>query len=338
MKSETRNNSLPGRIAIIVLFLIFWMGYSAIVSEASGKPVSVGIAWSNVPDSYSYTSTIMAVKEAGATPVILDMVKSYDLNYDKKGNLIDSKDEHGILTSRAAKLVKCNQWQNSNAAAVMKGIDCIIFPGGWDISPTLYYNEQPWHGIEVDSDYSAERDVSDYLLFSYCLEKNIPTLAICRGMQMLSIVSGAEIVQDIPRWFAEEGAVYRYQHRDRRKKGFQAHGIDIMKQDSLLFGIVGRGRIEGCPSWHHQAVRSVDATRLVVTATADTDGIKVIEGVERPDKKFVLGIQFHPEVAIRKILKNEQDADQFMDYETVMKLFRALIDAGAETSNHRRLH
>ena len=202
MKSETRNNSLPGRIAIIVLFLIFWMGYSAIVSEASGKPVSVGIAWSNVPDSYSYTSTIIAVKEAGATPVILDMVKSYDLNYDKKGNLIDSKDEHGILTSRAAKLVKCNQWQNSNAAAVMKGIDCIIFPGGWDISPTLYYNEQPWHGIEKDSDYSAERDVSDYLLFSYCLEKNIPTLAICRGMQMLSIVSGAEIVQDIPRWFA----------------------------------------------------------------------------------------------------------------------------------------
>ena len=140
MKSETRNSSLPGRIAIIVLFLIFWMGFSAIVSEASGKPVSVGIAWSNVPDSYSYTSTIIAVKEAGATPVILDMVKSYDLNYDKKGNLIDSKDEHGILTSRAAKLVKCNQWQNSNAAAVMKGIDCIIFPGGWDISPTLYYN------------------------------------------------------------------------------------------------------------------------------------------------------------------------------------------------------
>ena len=91
MKSETRNSSLPGRIAIIVLFLIFWMGYSAIVSEASGKPVSVGIAWSNVPDSYSYTSTIIAVKEAGATPVILDMVKSYDLNYDKKGNLIDSK-------------------------------------------------------------------------------------------------------------------------------------------------------------------------------------------------------------------------------------------------------
>jgi putative glutamine amidotransferase len=220
----------------------------------------------------------------------------------------------------------------------MKGIDCIIFPGGWDISPTLYYNEQPWHGIEVDSDYSAERDVSDYLLFSYCLEKNIPTLAICRGMQMLSIVSGAEIVQDIPRWFAEAGVEYRYQHRDRRKKVFLAHGIDILNQDSLLFGIVGRGRIEGCPSWHHQAVRSVDATRLVVTAVTDTNGIKVIEGIERPDKKFVLGIQFHPEVAIRKILKNEQDADQFMDYETVMKLFRALIDAGAETSNHRRLH
>ena len=79
-------------------------------------------------------------------------------------------------------------------------------------------------GIEKDSDYSAERDVSDYLLFSYCLEKNIPILAICRGMQMLSIVSGAEIVQDIPRWFAEEGAEYCYQHRDRRKKGSRLMG------------------------------------------------------------------------------------------------------------------
>ena len=338
MKSETRNNSLSGRIAIIVLFLIFWTGYFAIVSEASEKSVLAGIAWSNVPDSYSYTSTIRAVKEAGATPIILDIVKSYDLNYDEKGNLIDSKDEHGILTSRAAKLVKCNQWQNSNAAAVMKGIDCVIFPGGWDISPTLYYNEQPWHGIEEDSDYSAERDVSDYLLLSYCVEKNIPTLAICRGMQMLSIISGAELVQDIPQWFVEEGVEYRYQHRDKGKKVFPAHGIDILNHDSLLFGILGRGRIEGCPSWHHQAVRSVDATRLVVTAVTDTNGVKVIEGVERPDKKFVVGLQFHPEVAIRKILDNEQDADQYMDHATVMKLFRALFDAGAETLNHLRLH
>ncbi|MBR4908336.1 MAG: gamma-glutamyl-gamma-aminobutyrate hydrolase family protein [Acidaminococcaceae bacterium] len=216
MKSKIRYYSLPGRIASIVLFLILWMSCSAIVSEASGKPLSVGIAWSNVPDSYSYTSTIRAVKEAGGTPVILDMVKSYDLNYDEEGNLIDAKDERGILASKAAKLVKCNRWQNSNAAALMEGIDCIIFPGGWDISPTLYYDRQAWHGIEEDSDYSAERDVSDYLLLSYCLEQDIPTR---RGMQMLAIVSGAEIVQDIPQWFAEKGVEYGYQHRDREKKG-----------------------------------------------------------------------------------------------------------------------
>lgn len=262
MRSATKNHGLPRRIVLAVLFLILWVGYPAIVSDASEKPLSVGIAWTNVPDGYTYTSIIQTVEAAGETPVTLDLVKSYDLDYDETGNLIDSKDEHGILTSEAAKLVKCNRWQNSNAAAVMEGIDCIIFPGGWDISPTLYYDEQPWHGIEEDGDYSAERDVSDYLLLSYCLDHDIPTLAICRSMQMLSILSGAEMVQDIPQWFAEAGVEYNDQHRDKEKKEFPPHEIDLSGRDSLLFDILGRDRIEGCPSWHHQAVRSVEGTRL----------------------------------------------------------------------------
>ncbi|MBQ1890499.1 MAG: gamma-glutamyl-gamma-aminobutyrate hydrolase family protein, partial [Selenomonas sp.] len=53
--------------------------------------------------------------------------------------------------------------------------------------------------------YSAERDVSDYLLMSYCLEKDVPVLAICRGMQMLSVVSGADIIQDIPTYMSGLG-------------------------------------------------------------------------------------------------------------------------------------
>ncbi|MBR4908335.1 MAG: gamma-glutamyl-gamma-aminobutyrate hydrolase family protein [Acidaminococcaceae bacterium] len=75
-----------------------------------------------------------------------------------------------------------------------------------------------------------------------------------------------------------------------KKKVFSSHAIDILNHDSLLFGIFGRDRIAGCPSWHHQAIRSVDATRLVVTAAIDNNGIQVIEGVERPDKKFVVGL------------------------------------------------
>lgn len=144
-------------------------------------------------------------------------------------------------------------------------------------------------------------------------------------------ISVSSMVQDIPQWFAEAGGEYNDQHRDKEKKEFPPHEIDLSGRDSLLFDILGRDRIEGCPSWHHQAVRSVEGTRLVVTATTDTNGIQIIEAVERPDKTFVVGLQFHPEVAIRKVLDHDQDADQYMDYATAMSLFQALFDAGEET-------
>ena len=72
---------------------------------------------------------------------------------------------------------------------------------------------------------------------------------------------------------------------------------------------------------------NIDNTRLIMTAQTETDGKRVIEGVERPDKKFCVGVQFHPEVAVRKNLENEKDADSFMDYDTALSLFKAFIDA-----------
>ena len=142
---------------------------------------------------------------AGAEPVVLDMVQSTDLEYDDSGLLTGSKDEHGILKSTAAKQVKLNRWQHSNAEEILSGFDCIVFPGGSDISPTLYYKEQGWHGIEGDTDYSAERDVSDYLLMTYCLDEDIPMLCICRGMQMLAVVSGADMIQDVGQYLEKKG-------------------------------------------------------------------------------------------------------------------------------------
>ena len=68
--------------------------------------------------------------------------------------------------------------------------------------------------MEAREGYSAERDVSDYLLMSYCLGKDIPILAICGGMQMLSVVSGADMLRDIPYYLREQGIDYRYEHRN----------------------------------------------------------------------------------------------------------------------------
>lgn len=321
--------------SIIALLLI--ASIVAILSACSGEDAkseqNVYIAWSNNQESYSFISTLRTVEAAGAKPVVLEQALSADLHYDEKGELTDAdEDKHGMLTPQAAKRVKVNTWQNSNVETIMKGVDCVIFPGGSDISPTLYYDEQKWHGIKDDTDYSSERDVSDYILLSYCLENDIPILAICRGMQMLSIVSGADMIQDLGQWYEEQGIEYDNDHRDTKKENFVTHSVSVVSKDSHLYRITGKETIDKVPSWHHQAVENIDNTRLVKTAQAETDNDNDnelgIEGVERPDKRFCVGVQFHPEVAVRKYVEKEKDAESFMDYDTALSLFTALIDAG----------
>lgn len=301
---------------------------SACSSQTTKEMPTVCIAWSNNKDSFSYSSTRMTLESLGTEPVMLDQILSPDLEYDESNMLVGATDEHGILTSEAAKLVKNNTWEGSNVEEMLRDVDCVVVPGGADICPTMYYDEQKWHGIVAETDYSAERDVSDYILVSYCLEHDIPMLCICRGMQMLSVVSGANMTQDIGQWLASEGVEYHHLHADPEKKKLVPHEVTILSRDSLLFDIIGADSIEGVPSWHHQAVCDVDDTRLVVTATTDTDGKQVIEAVERPDKTFCMGLQFHPEVAVRQHLDGDAEAGDFMDCEKALSFFEALLKAG----------
>lgn len=104
---------------------------------------------------------------------------------------------------------------------------------------------------------------------SYCLDHGIPVMGFCRGMQMLSVISGAEMMQDVPAYFAENGVEYGYEHRNQKAapdsyRDYAPHEV-LVKDKSLLFDIVGTSTLTGCPSWHHQAVKNVDNTRLAVT-------------------------------------------------------------------------
>lgn len=288
--------------------------------------VNLGIAWTHAPDSFTYVGVKIAAGETGANVKILDMVKSGDLNYDENNKLVDAKDEKGVLSSGAAKIVKEKRWKNSNVEEVLRGIDCLILPGGCDISPTLLKEEQPWHDVEGDEEVCAERDVSDYILMSYCLDKDIPVLCICRGMQLMGVVSGADMVQDLPKYFEEIGVEYNYFHREAPKVYFMSHSADVAP-GSLLHKIMGTDCIEGCPSWHHQMVKDVRGTGLVVTATTNTNGVNIIEAIERPDLQFCLGVQYHPEIPVRILALGEYERETMMDHDTAMKVFNALIDA-----------
>lgn len=315
------------RRRILLQALVSIPAICAASSCAPTQAKNIYIAWSNKQDSYSFVSTVKTVEAIGCNPVVLDMVKSSDVPYREDGSLLNAVDEQGILLSEYAVKVKENAWKHSNVEDIVKGVDCVIFPGGSDICPTLYKEEGQWHGIEGDTDYAASRDVSDYLLMSYCLEKNVPLLAICRGMQMLSVVSGAKMIPDIPTYFASLGKDDGGTHRDPEKKIFAAHDVEILDTSSLLYCITRRDMLEKVPSWHHQGVLSLADTKLSLTAQTVTDGVSMIEGVERKDLSFCLGVQFHPEVAVRKVVDKEADADRYMDLDSASSFFKALNQA-----------
>jgi len=315
-------------ISIMLLLGALTVG-GAEVTPLPGKPV-VGIAWRADTDSEFFTNICRAVEDAGGAWVMLDQVRSADLAYDDAGHLTECVAELGMLDAVGGKYVRCNTWHGSNAEAAVGDVSIVLFTGGEDISPSLYYAPEPWHGIVDEIDYNAERDVSDYLTMTYCLDHDIPVMGFCRGMQMLSVVSGGEVIQDVPAYFAENGLEYHYEHRNQKAapdayRDYAPHAVQVAR-DSLLYGIVGTESLEGCPSWHHQAVKNVDNTRLAVTGYTDTDGVRMIEAVERTDKTFAVGLQFHPEAAIVKNLDEAENRGDFMDYDTAAAIFRFIVD------------
>lgn len=176
---------------------------------------------------------------------------------------------------------------STEAAAknALAGIDAIILTGGEDLDPK-WYGEEPLKdadGKNVNV-VNARRDTSDMLYIKGALGLDMPMLCICRGMQLLNVVCGGTLWQDIPMQIGETIV-----HRDPDKRVFVTHLIRIEK-GSLLNTVVGYS-VARVNSWHHQAVKDV-GEGLVVTARAD-DGI--VEAMEMPGKTFVFATQFHPE-------------------------------------------
>ena len=318
-------------IMMSILLLGMCHAGSAETSAFPAKPV-IGIAWRADTDSEFFTNICKAIEAADGEWVMLEQVRSADLSYDEKGKLTQGVTALGSLDEDAAKLVRINTWHNSNAEEAVGNVSIVLFTGGEDISSTLFFHAEPWHGIPEEIDYNAERDVSDYLTMTYCLDQDIPVMGFCRGMQMLSVVSGAEIIQDVPAYFAERGVAYHYEHRNQKAtpdsyRDYAPHDVKVAP-DSFLREMAGVDTLSGCPSWHHQAVKNVDNTRLAVTGTTETNGIEMIEAVERTDKTFAVGLQFHPEAALVKHLENAENRNDFMDYDTALSVFQWIVQEG----------
>ncbi len=92
-----------------------------------------------------------------------------------------------------------------------------------------------------------------------------------------------------------------YEHRREKSEGetyrdYTPHDVNIAS-DSRLAKMFGTTALTAVPSWHHQAILSVEGTPLCVTATTTVSGMETVEGIERKDKHCAVAVQFHPEAA-----------------------------------------
>ena len=290
--------------------------------------IVIGIAWRESLTGSSYIGTYNAIEAIGAKPVLLGQVRSTDLSYTDGKIDAAHLDENEILLLDDANNIKRYTHSHSNAADVMQNIDAVVFTGGEDISPTLFATPEPWHGIEAEKDFNITRDVSDYILLSYCIDNDIPTLCICRGAQMLGVVAGAPLIQDIPTYYAGLGIDYNYIHRYNKSnpdaaKEYISHPSVVTRKNSLFYDIIKADTLHGCPSWHHQAIGDLSNTSAVVTATTISQGVEIAEALEIPDKEFIVGVQFHPEYVMAK----EDSGGKYMDKSTTLRFFEALAHA-----------
>lgn len=295
------------------------------------KPV-IGISWAynDQADEYAYYKTV--IKTAGGIPVELDRITNSSVAYDAEGMILsDYIEESGNLKLEYADVVKSNDFTKSNVASALTDIDGVFFTGGEDISPNLFATPTPVdnEGEEIN----ATRDISDYTLMAYCIERDIPTFAVCRGQQMMSIVSGCTFIQDIPNYYAAQDQEYNHLHRmpvGTPNRDYERHDVDIFETGSKwLYNIVGSTELKNVSSWHHQAVEGVEGTNLTVVAKTTYNGIDIIEAVERQDKTFCLGVQFHPENDCGIVLYDNEPEKALCDFDVCMGFFTTLVEYAA---------
>ena len=168
---------------------------------------------------------------------------------------------------------------------ILDEVDGILLTGGGDVDPVLYKEER--HPLTHDAE--PGRDEFEIDLARRAMSDNVPLLAICRGAQVLNVAAGGTLVQDIPSAIASE-----LTHAVAEPKDLECHDIDVVA-GSKLSAVLG-DRLDGACSCrvnsrHHQSVGR-PGQGLVVNARA---GDGVIEGIEKPDAAFCVGVQWHPE-------------------------------------------
>ena len=161
--------------------------------------------------------------------------------------------------------------------AVAEALECagLLLPGGGDMDPKFYGQAR----IPACGEPNLLRDAAEPLLLRAFLAADKPVLGICRGIQVMNAVLGGDLYQDIK----------PFEHLPHNDHWAKVHTVTV-RRGTLLSRILGQDTVL-VNSQHHQAVDRV-APGFTLAALSE-DGI--VEAIEKPDARFCLGVQWHPE-------------------------------------------
>lgn len=240
----------------VLLLVVMLAGLVLATGPAAADPVRVGLVYSRdqatalAQGHDPLLSYRRAVEEAGGTVLALAVPRPED-------------DPRGLLTS----------------------LDALLLPGGGDVDPSLY-GQRPTPWLE-----GLDRPLDDWekVVVQTFVKTRRPILGICRGHQIMNVLRGGTLYQDLPRQRGlRAGVVHRADAGGGRTK-VALHRIHI-RRGTLLHSLLGVDSVV-TNSRHHQAVRRL-APGLRVTATSN-DG--VVEALEGSRGLTLLAVQFHPE-------------------------------------------
>jgi len=191
----------------------------------------------------------------------------------------------------------------------LASMDGLLLSGGADIHPSRY-----GQAVAGSKEIEDDRDELESKAWAVAESRNVPVLGLCRGLQAINVFSGGTLLQDVE---GHHGAGYGLGPP-------VTHPIRLVA-DTRLGTILGPAEELEVNAYHHQGIRETDlAPGLLAAAWADSSAGPLVEGLEAPGDRFVMGVQCHPE-------RTESTPEEFE------RLFAAFVAAAADARSRESL-
>ena len=224
-----------------------------------------------------YTQTDDAQRPAvGEKPLI-----GISLGYSDKKNSVNNTYINSILKNGGVPYLIPVTDDVEVLRQIVAQLDGIVFTGGEDFAPAYYGKEEH----EKLGEVNVTRDTYDLTLLKLATDRNIPTLGICRGLQLINVGMGGTLYQDLP---AEKPSDIN--HRQEEEGTVPTHSVSVV-EGSVMHNIFGKQEIQ-VNTFHHQAIDKLAPGLKIVGWSNDS----VPELIEAYPHRQILGTQFHPEI------------------------------------------